>query len=50
MKKWFIVNFSKSFKRFKNEYLSLSPEQFYRDGERKFSQKEKFYLKILLEH
>lgn len=50
MKKWFVRNFSNSFKKFKKEFLSVPPEQFFRDGERQFSQKEKFYLKILWGH
>ncbi len=42
--------FSKDFRLFEDNYTKCipeCPEQFYRDGERKFSKKEKFFLKLI---
>jgi len=47
MKSFFIITYSKPFKDFENEYFQKTPEFFFMNGERKFSDKEKHYLKII---
>ncbi len=47
MKSFFVITYSKSFKDFENEYFQKSSEIFFKDGERKFSDKEKYYLEII---
>ncbi len=46
-KAFLLITFSKDFKKFEDEYFGVSPEIFYMDGERKFSEKEKKYMEII---
>lgn len=47
MKSFFVITYCKSFKEFENEYFQNSTELFFRNGERKFSEREKYYLEII---
>lgn len=46
-KAFMLITFSKDFQRFENEYFGKSPEIFFMDGERKFSEKENYYMEII---
>lgn len=47
IKSFFVITYSKSFKDFEKEYFQKSTEFFFKDGERQFSIKEKYYLEII---
>lgn len=47
MKAVFVVTYCKSFKEFEKEYFQNSTGLFFNNGERKFSEKEKYFLEII---
>lgn len=46
-KAFYLINFSKEFKKFRYEYLSKSPEIFFQDGRRILSVEEKQFIQLL---
>ena len=42
-----LITFSKEFQSFERDYFEVSPDIFFMDGERNFSEKEKFYMEII---
>lgn len=44
---FFVITFSKEFKKFESDYLGKSPEIFFMDGERIFSEKEEFFMTVI---
>lgn len=47
LKGTFIICFDKKFSQFKKDYQNLDSERFMRDGERKLTKKENFYMEII---
>lgn len=47
IKAFLLITFSKEFQKFEKEYFGVSPELFYMDGERKFSEKEEMYMEVI---
>lgn len=47
IKSFFVITYSSSFKEFEKEYFQKNTAYFYMDGQRKFSDKEKYYLEII---
>ncbi|REC40931.1 hypothetical protein DRF69_16885 [Chryseobacterium sp. 5_R23647] len=47
IKSFFVITYSRSFKNFEKEYFQKNTELFFSNGERKFSEKEIYYLEII---
>lgn len=47
LKATFVITFSKSFRTFEKEYIGKSSAQFFLNGDRKLTDKEKEYIEII---
>lgn len=46
-KAFILITFSKEFQEFEKQYFDSSPEMFFMDGERIFTEKEEFFITVI---